>query len=115
VPASDAHLILLAPAVREQRRVARRRVHVAAQLRASSVGRIAVTITDISALGCQVRARQHFGPGTYLLVQVPSFEPFGATVVWAEDGLIGFEFVNPLHPAVVEHIIDMSTLDRQTH
>ena len=115
MPAYEPHLILLAPGAREQRRVVRCAVHVAAQLRASSVGRIDAIITDISALGCQVVARQHFSVGTYLIVQVPSFEPFGARVVWAENGLIGFEFYNRLHDAVVEHIIDMSALDRKTH
>lgn len=112
---TDDVLVLIAPGFREQRRAARKRVHVPAVLRSSTVGRINGVITDISILGCQMRVVQHLVKGTYLLVQVPTFEPFGARVVWAEDGLVGFEFTHPLHQAVVDHIIDMSTLERKPH
>lgn len=111
----DDQLVLIAPGFREQRRAPRKVIRVAATIRGSAVGRIPVILTDISPLGCQMQAYHHFNLGSYLIVQVPSFEPFGARVVWAEDGLAGFEFSQRLHRAVVEHIIAMSTLERGHH
>ena len=83
-------------------------VNIGASLGGSIVRRMHVCICDISAVGCRISARCRFNPGDFLTVSLPSFGPFGGSVVWAREHCIGFEFARPLHPAVVSRIVRMS-------
>jgi len=86
----------------------RARVYIGALLAGSITRRMHVSVCDVSALGCRISARSRFNPGDFLTVSLPSFGPFGGSVVWAREHCIGFEFARPLHPAVVARIIGTS-------
>jgi hypothetical protein len=86
----------------------RREVNIRATLGGSIVRRMPVCICDISGVGCRISARWRLNPGDVLTLSVPSFGPFGGTVIWTEGYCIGFEFNQPLHPAVVRTITGMS-------
>ena len=61
-------------------------------------------LTDINAFGCRVRVTGRFNPRDFLMVSVASFSPFGARVIWTEEGVFGVEFVQPLAAAVVQRM-----------
>lgn len=93
---------------KERRRLSRQRVNLGALLGGSITRRTHVCVCDISAIGCRISARCRFNPGDFLTVSLPSFGPFGGSVVWVREHCIGFEFARPLHPAVVTKIVGMS-------
>ena len=86
----------------DQRRTLR--IPVSASLRGVSVDRSSATITDISPHGCQVKVMAYLEVDSYVVLTVPSFAPFGATVVWSDADAVGLQFAEPLHPAIVDHI-----------
>lgn len=88
----------------DRRRLIRRRVDVGASLGGSIVRRMGVRVCDISGTGCRIAARCRFNPGDFLTLSIPSFGPFGGSVVWVREHCIGFRFAQPLHPAVVQKI-----------
>ena len=93
------------PPVRERRRLYRFAVDIAAVLSGSILPkRRDALLTDVSPLGCQVRVTGRFNPRDFLMVSVPSFSPFGVTVIWTEEGVFGVEFVQPLAAAVVQRM-----------
>ena len=65
----------------------------------------AVTITNISVGGFETLGLEPFSPGTDILIYLPGIAPRKATVIWQKDGRTGSQFDEPLHIAVVDHLI----------
>lgn len=96
--------------VRERRRLLRWSVDIGADISGSILPRSRkVIMTEISAIGCRIVTAGRFNPGDFVMVSVPSFGPFGATVIWHADGKVGLAFARPLHAAVVAHVRRLRT------
>ncbi len=63
-----------------------------------------VNITDISTEGFAIRGLEPYTIGTEILIYLPGLSPKYATVIWQRDKRTGAQFLDPLHPAVVEHL-----------
>ena len=69
-----------------------------------------VAITDLSTHGCRIFDRfSKLVGSSFLTIRIGSIGPLEAHVRWVEKGVIGLEFVRPLHPSVLEHM--RTTLD----
>lgn len=71
--------------------------------------RATVKIVDISPHGARLSAVHVLRNGDTFWIKLPSLEPQEATVVWADEFIVGCEFAHPLHPSVFEAMV------RSTH
>ena len=62
----------------------------------------AVTVSDLSTVGCQLAPAETLHAGVQLLVKVPGSKYWPATVVWKRHDRVGVQFAHPLHPLAVE-------------
>lgn len=88
------------------RRSVRRPIRLWATLSGSVIRRRRVTVTDITMLGCRIDARCRLDIGACLMVTLPSLAPMGGIVIWAEEDGCGFEFAQPLHPCVLDRLLE---------
>ncbi|MXP29031.1 hypothetical protein GRI58_09365 [Porphyrobacter algicida] len=64
-----------------------------------------VQFEDISEFGCRFHDLiGRLAPGDRLTLRIGEFGPIGAHVKWNDRRIIGIEFDQPLHPAVLDHI-----------
>ena len=96
--------IEFAEGLTDLRRSARTPVRIVAQLKEMGMSRTAIEVIDISIQGCRAFCSASLLPGYHIVLTLPTFAPFGATVIWVRDGQIGLEFNRPLHPSIVSHI-----------
>lgn len=89
---------------KEDRRSNRRALTLRADLRESGSARYPVDVLDLSETGFSCESWDAIGLGKSVFLQIESFAPFPARVVWREGNLHGFQFVRPLYPAVVDTI-----------
>lgn len=87
----------------EQRRAFRH--PLSAGLRCVALGRWPVTMIDISELGCQLQQPIPLDMGSFVLLYIPTFDPFGGTLVWTGRDAVGVQFSDRLHVSVVDHIV----------
>lgn len=97
-----------APSFAEVRASARQEVHLSATVLSGTGEQITVEMTDISDSGCQVRKSAALEEGSVLRLTIPSFTSFAATVVWAEDDVMGLRFEKRLHPMILDQILSLS-------
>ena len=64
-----------------------------------------VTFFDLSANGCCFRdATNSLKVNSPVSVKLAQLNPIPSMVRWAENGLAGAQFENPLYPSVLDHI-----------
>jgi len=64
-----------------------------------------VQFEDISEFGCRFHDLVgRLVPGDALTIRIGDFGPIDASVKWNDRRIIGIEFRQPLHPAVLDHI-----------
>lgn len=97
-------MIAAARPTKEDRRANRRALTLRADLRQSGSTRCPVDVIDLSETGFSCESWDEVGLGKSVFLQIESFAPFPARVVWREGNLHGFQFVRPLYPAVVDTI-----------
>lgn len=97
-------MIAAARPTKEDRRANRRALTLRADLRQSGSTRYPVDVIDLSETGFSCESWDEVGLGKSVFLQIESFAPFPARVVWREGNLHGFQFVRPLYPAVVDTI-----------
>jgi PilZ domain len=78
-----------------------------AQLRESGTGmeRFAVTIRDLSVYGFRFETSFTLWSDSNIWLTIPGLEVLHARVIWSEDARYGAKFDQPLHPAVLDHIM----------
>lgn len=81
-----------------------------ATLRRSDRPRDPVTLLDISAGGCRIRAAA-LRPGDRVWLHLDRLEPLCAHVAWAGPAEAGLEFRQALHPTVLDHLAAKSAQD----
>lgn len=90
------------------RRAERLPVAMGAGLRQRGATGVTVRIVDLSTDGFRVATHLELAVGTDVWLRLPGLEACHARVVWAEGPSVGCAFERPLHPAVVEMIVERS-------
>ena len=90
--------------LKETRRAKRRSLSLRAELRESGSARHGVDVQDLSETGFACDTYESLALGKTAFLHVKSFAPFPARVVWRRGTLHGFQFLQALHPAVVDTI-----------
>ena len=67
--------------------------------------RATVKIVDISPQGAQLSAVHVLRNGDTFWIKLPMLEPQEAKVVWADEFIVGCQFLRPLHPSIFENIL----------
>jgi hypothetical protein len=88
----------------EERRANRRALTLRAEVRETGSARLPVDVMDLSETGFSCETWDVIGVGKTVFLQIESFAPFPARVVWRDGNLHGFQFLRPLYPAVVDTI-----------
>lgn len=82
----------------------RRPLDATVQFRKGMV-RTSVRILDISTHGVRIAAIQLLHIGDTCWIRLPQLEPQQAKVVWENEFVVGCKFTRPLHPSVLENIL----------
>ena len=103
----------LTPSLAGDRRWIRRvACRMPAAFRESQRRRVGVELANLSTHGCAVRGAAPQQVGARCWIILPTLESWSAKVAWCDDAMIGLDFVQPLHRAVAEMIIDRVTRRR---
>lgn len=86
----------------------RRIVNLAARLREPGARIADADVMNMSIDGFMAVTELPLEVGASVWLKVAGFEPQNSRVVWSEDGKIGFQFSNPLHPATLELLVAIS-------
>jgi hypothetical protein len=96
-------------AVFDRRRYLRHAVQIGGGLSANIRPALRILVTDLSVGGCGIELDVELEIGGRVWLKLPGLESLPARVAWADDRRAGLAFDNPLHPAVVEHVIHGAT------
>lgn len=88
----------------EMRNIERYPLAVDAQIRRGNA-RSTVRIIDISATGVRLQAAQSLKQGEVFWLKLPGIEPRETRVAWANQFVVGCEFLQPLHVSVLDNIV----------
>jgi hypothetical protein len=92
----------------EGRSAERRIVNLAARLREPGARIADAEVMNLSSDGFMAVTDLPLETGASAWLKVAGLSPKCARVVWTEDGKIGFQFVEPLHPATLDLIVTIS-------
>ncbi|MBW8785560.1 MAG: PilZ domain-containing protein [Novosphingobium sp.] len=67
-----------------------------------------VRITDMSRTGFRIGRFPQSDPSLPLRIRIPGLALLNAQIRWRDKSAIGCEFIEPLHPAVFEHIVSQA-------
>ena len=103
----DAELSSWSPAgrLRHPRKSERIPVQVGAGLRQRGASGVSVRVMDLSPEGFRASTHLELSKGCDVWLRLPGLEPLHATVAWSEGHFVGCSFERPLHPAVVDMIV----------
>ena len=88
------------------RREQRYSISVPGRYRRGTGVRFDIAIKDLSEYGCQFSDLVgRVAVGDEITIRIGEIGPLDACVKWAANREIGVEFVQPLYPSVLEHII----------
>lgn len=89
----------------EQRRCRRDKVKCSASFRETGGSAFEVELADISPLGFCMVTFARPAQGTHIWVKLPGLRSLEAVVRHCEGNAHGCEFIQPLHPAVADHLV----------
>ena len=87
------------------RTAARQDVVIRAEIRDRMSCKRQVEVIDLSATGFRAIADYSLDAGQTIWIKLPGFAGLEAKVAWRRERTIGASFVQPLHPAVFDHIV----------
>ena len=90
------------------RRSRRVEVDLDAGLRQRGATAVIVHVLDLSVDGFKAATTLQLEAGDDVWLRLPGLEPRAARVVWNEGSVVGCAFAQPLHPAVLEMVIERS-------
>ncbi len=93
-----------APAL-DARSALRHAVEIEAVCRRAGSYRYEVRLLDLSQSGCRIEPAIGLAPDTAISIVPCGLAARDATIRWSRDGQMGIEFVEPLHPAVADHLV----------
>lgn len=94
-----------APRAGDLRFSSRSFVEIPASVRQPGLGRMAVSIIDLSMSGFRMRCMTRLSHEKAIYLSLPSLSSIESQVCWCEGEVYGCEFSNGLHPAVFNHIV----------
>ncbi len=80
-------------------------VEISAEVREPGLGRIEAMVIDLSLSGFRMRCMTRLTGEKNIFMTLPSFAAIESKICWIEGDFFGCEFVQPLHPAVFDHIV----------
>jgi hypothetical protein len=92
----------------KDRRAERVPIEMGAALRQRGAAGVSVQILDLSTDGFRVATHLDLFVGTDVWLRLGGLEACHAKVVWASGHYVGCAFSRPLHPAVLEMIVQRS-------
>ena len=103
----DAELSSWSPVGRPRhpRKSERIPVEVGAGLRQRGASGVSVRVMDLSPEGFRASTHLELSKGSDVWLRLPGLETLHATVAWSEGHFVGCAFERPLHPAVVDMIV----------
>lgn len=88
------------------RREQRYSISVQGRYRKGTGVRFNIAITNLSEFGCQFADLVgRVQVGDEITIRIGEIGPIASKVKWLEKRRVGVEFVQPLHPSVLDHII----------
>lgn len=90
--------------MRDKRREPRYIVDLGASFRNASGEPRRIKVSNLSAQGCRFSTKKRMGVGDYLTVTIGHLSYIDACVKWRSGDVHGVRFVQPLHPAVLDHL-----------
>lgn len=99
----------------ERRKAARREISLNGTLNCSRGSQVPIAIVDLSAEGfsADMGQRAMLG-GRGFSVKVAGLESLGAELRWSAAASAGFRFAQPLHPAVLDHVVRAHPAESET-
>jgi PilZ domain len=80
-------------------------VLITAQIREHGGGRQQVDIVDLSQSGFRMKTGSFIPQDKVIFLTLPGYNPLEARIAWHERELYGCQFVQRLHEAIYEHIL----------
>ena len=92
-----------------KRAAQRKLVNLDAQLRDRGASKFAIRVVDISTTGFRAECAFRLHEGTLVWLTLPGMAGLEAHVAWCDGNfLYGFVFTQPLHEAVLDHIVTLA-------
>ncbi|MES2339781.1 MAG: PilZ domain-containing protein [Pseudomonadota bacterium] len=92
----------------DNRATLRRSVALDARVRDRSASRFSIRVVDLSRTGFRAETAFQLRPGSIVWITLPGLQGLEAEVAWQRGEHVGAAFRQPLHPAVFEHIVELS-------
>lgn len=89
----------------ELRMALRRQVRLPARLRGAGGRAFDILVCDLSLTGCRAEVLFTMHPGRTMWLTLPGLAPIECCVMWRGSQVYGFRFCQPLHPAVLQHLL----------
>jgi hypothetical protein len=67
---------------------------------------VSIQIMDLSVDGFRASTHLQLAKGTDVWLRLPGLEAYQARVMWAKGNFVGCAFERPLHPAVLDMIVN---------
>ena len=88
-----------------ERKAPRFPVEFEALIRKQGGGRFNVVVYDLSTHGFKIAPHADLPVGSLIWIRVPGLESLAARVAWGDYEWAGCEFETPLHPAVLDRLV----------
>jgi PilZ domain len=89
----------------EIRRATRLDVRLKASLRETGAGKFLVDVIDMSVSGCRLHTSFTLSPGARVWITIPGMSSIECEIAWKNMFVYGCKFLNPLHAAVLDHLV----------
>jgi hypothetical protein len=76
-----------------------------ADVRLAGTSRIPAIIINLSTTGFYLRCEEGLRPGSQIWIRIGSLAPLMARVIWRDAYCAGCAFDQPLHPAILDHLV----------
>lgn len=90
----------------DARATPRKPVRVKARLREGGAVRFDIAVLDLSATGLRGETPLHVRPGATVWITLPGLSGLETVVAWRRGDQFGARFVQPIHPAVFDHVAE---------
>ncbi|MBN8816490.1 MAG: PilZ domain-containing protein [Sphingomonas sp.] len=89
----------------DNRRQPRHEVVLRARLRNRATAKFDIRIIDMSVTGFRAEAHYGLNVGDIVWIKLPGLQGLEANIAWRHKEIVGGHFRQPLHPAVLDHLI----------
>lgn len=80
-------------------------VEITAEVREPGLGRVEAKILDLSLTGFRMRCMTRLTGEKFIFMALPTFSALESRICWVSGEFYGCEFLQSLHPAILDHIV----------